>query len=332
MSKLRVGVLGASGHFVKRIILPLSASEKVEITGIASRTSDKARQLSEKWHIPWAYESYEAMLSDPVIEAVYIPLPNHMHLEWMKKAADAGKHILCEKPFAMNAEEALEAIRYVEGKGLKVMETFMYRFHPKWNRVRELVRYNEIGRIMTVHSLFTYTNLDPGNIRNIQAFGGGALMDIGCYAISSICEVMGRGPERVVGTMQLHPDFGTDLLTSGILDFGDAKGLFTVSTGSFAQQEVTIVGTDGVIMVRIPYNDFNDVKAELVVRNALGARTVEFEPVNQYRLMFEHFSDAVRQDFEPMVTLNDSLRNMLIMDALRQSANGKGWIKIKQPV
>jgi predicted dehydrogenase len=313
---------------VKRILLPLSKSSKVEIVGIASRSKEKAQKLADLWHIPWAYDSYEALLEDPVIEAVYIPLPNHMHLEWIKKAADAGKHILCEKPFTLNAEEAEEAIRYVEGKGLKIMEAFMYRFHPKWERVRELVRYNEIGRVMTVHSMFTYTNLDPANIRNIQAYGGGALMDIGCYAVSSICEVVGRGPSRVMGVMELHPDFGTDLLTSGILDFGTSRGLFTVSTGSFAQQEVVIVGTDGVITVRVPFNDFNDVKGELVVRNVLGARTVEFEPVNQYQLMFEHFADAIREDFPPRVTLSESQTNMRVLDALRQSASGKGWIKL----
>ena len=179
------GVLSVSRHFALRVQSPLAGLEAVDVRAIASRSKEKAETAAHAMGIPKAYGSYEELLADPLIEAVYIPLPNHLHAEWVKKAADAGKHILCEKPFGVNAEETRQSIAHAQAKGVLVMEAFMYRFHPQWRRVRELVAIGEIGAVRAVHALFSYSNTDPANIRNILSAGGGAIPDIGCYAVSS---------------------------------------------------------------------------------------------------------------------------------------------------
>ncbi len=326
--KLKLGVLGVSAHFINRILLPLSQSDKVEIYGIASRSEDKAKKTSEKLGISKYYGSYEALLADDDIEAVYIPLPNHMHLEWIKKAADAKKHIICEKPLTMDASETLEVISYLKDKPIKLMEGFMYRFHPKWLRARELVTFNEIGKVTAIHSVFSYNNVDPKNIRNIKDFGGGALMDIGCYAISSARYLLRKEPVRVVSYMQEHLDFKTDFLSSAILDFGDARCLYTVSTSSFPQQEVKVYGTGGVLTVTVPFNDYNDVKGEVIVQNGVGTRTVTFDPVNQYKLQFDGFADAIYNDTDVLISLEDSYMNMKIIDALKRSSENGQWVTV----
>ncbi|SET34884.1 Predicted dehydrogenase [Natronincola peptidivorans] len=328
MKKLKLGVLGVSDHFVKRIILPLSKSNKVELYGVASRTAEKAKAASEKWGIPKHYSSYEDLLNDEVIDAVYIPLPNHEHLKWIKKSADAKKHIICEKPLTMNVEEALEVINYVKDKNIKVMEAFMYRFHPKWKRAKELIKYGEVGKVTAIHTTFNYTNSDPNNIRNRKECGGGALMDIGCYAVSTACYLLDEFPKRVVSLMEKHPNFDTDAISSGILDYSNARCLFTTSTSSFPQQDVKIYGTSGSITIKIPFNDFNDVEGELIVNNALGERVVTFDPVYQYQLEFEDFAEAIQQDREVEVSLEESYGNMKILDALRKSSEESVWVEL----
>jgi Predicted dehydrogenases and related proteins len=256
----------------------LVGSELTQVVAIASRDAEKAAQAAREFGFEKSYGSYEALLADPVIDAVYIPLPNHLHTEWIKKAADAGKHVLCEKPFAMNATQAAEAARYAEAKGVKVMEAFMYRFHPQWVHAKEIMRSGEIGKVQFIHTQFAFNNRDPRNIRNILETGGGSIYDIGCYACSSARFIVGKEPERAVSIVRRDPEFGTDVLSSGVLDFGDARALFTVSTQSFPVQQVDIVGTSGSVTIFIPFNMYGDVPAELRITTGIGPRTVTLGP------------------------------------------------------
>ncbi|MCG8571349.1 MAG: Gfo/Idh/MocA family oxidoreductase [Spirochaetes bacterium] len=328
MESLKLGVLGASNHFIKRILHPLQQSSLIELQALASRSEEKAKNIAGKWGIPGYYSSYEELLKDKSIEAVYIPLPNHLHLEWVKKAAGAGKHVICEKPLTMNGEEAKELLEFAKDKQLKIMEAFMYRFHPKWKHAKTLVQQGEIGKIRGIHTIFSYNNTNPANIRNIKDFGGGALMDIGCYAISTARYLLDLQPQRVVSTMNIDAGFKTDVLTSVIMDFGEIKGLFTTATSFFDQQEVKIFGTSGAITITMPFNDFSDIKSSIVVETGLGKRIVEFEPVNQYQLQFEEFVSAIRKNTNIKVSLEESLKNMLVIDAIRKSTVTESWVTL----
>lgn len=328
MGKVKLGVIGVSGHFLNRMMLPLSQSDTVEVTAVASRNIDKAKAACVKWDIPKAYGSYEDILEDSDIEAIYIPLPNHLHLEWVKKCIDAGKHVICEKPLTLTAEETTEIENYSTGKGIKVMEAFMYRSHPKWQMVRELMKVNGIGQVKAIHTIFTYDNKDPKNIRNIKDFGGGALMDIGCYAISSARWILDQEPKRVMGLNQYSPTFDTDILSSAILDFGDARALFTVSTSIYPAQEVNVYGSGGTLKVVMPFNDLYDVKGEVVVTTGLGTRTITFEPTNQYGEMFDAFAQSIQEDRPVPVSLTDSYYNMRIINQLVASGEDGEWKEI----
>ncbi|MDR2470620.1 MAG: Gfo/Idh/MocA family oxidoreductase, partial [Treponema sp.] len=220
MEKLRFGVLGCSGHYSLRVAAPLKASLMVESYGIASRDGAKARSYAGQWGFAKAYGSYEDLLADRDIDFVYCPLPNHLHLEYIKKAANAGKPILCEKPLGMNAAEAAEAAEYCRKKGVLLMEAFMYRFHPQWIRAAEIARSGELGTVMGTTGVFSYDLHDGGNIRNIAETGGGGILDIGCYTVSSARLLMGGEPERVVCALKRDPAFKTDIYASALLDFG----------------------------------------------------------------------------------------------------------------
>lgn len=322
------GVLSVSRHFSLRVQPPLSASPAVDIRAIASRSREKAENAARAMGIARAYGSYAELLADKEIEAVYIALPNNLHAEWVMKAADAGKHVLCEKPFAMSAAEAERAIRHAERKGVLVMEAFMYRFHPQWQRARELVRIGEVGEVRSIHTAYSYNNRDPKNIRNRVETGGGAIQDIGCYAISCSRYLMGREPRRVAGFIQRDPDFGTDSLSSGILDFGSARALFTASTQAHPFQRVDVVGSAGTIAFPLPFNAPPDVPAQIVVTTSLGSRTVSFPPVDQYALMFEAYSRALRAGGPVPTPAQDAIDNMRVEDALYRSEASGGWEEV----
>lgn len=328
MEKVKLGVLGISGHLLTRMMLPFTQSESVQVIAMASRNIQKAEKAAKEWDIPKAYGSYEALLEDPEIEAVYIPLPNHMHLDWIMKSIDAGKHVLCEKPLTLTAEEAKQLMAYAEGKGVKVMEAFMYRFHPKWQMVRELMKVSGIGEVHAIHTIFTYNNGDPKNIRNIKEYGGGALMDIGCYAISSSRWIMNAEPEKVMGMIHYSDTTGTDILSSGILDFGKSRVMFTVGTSSYPAQEVKVYGSNGTLEVVIPFNDLYDIAGKVKVVTSLGERVVEFPPTNQYGELFTNFAKAIREDKEVPVSLQDSFMNMRIIDQLFESGHTGQWESI----
>ena len=325
MKPVSWGVLSVSKHFSYRVRPALKGSGTSAMAAIASRSRDKAERAAGEMSIPKAYGSYEELLADPGIEAVYIPLPNHLHAEWVKKAADAGKHVLCEKPFGMHAEDARQSIAYAQARGVLVMEAFMYRFHPQWRRVRDLVAIGEIGVVRAVHTLYAYSNTDPNNIRNILEAGGGAIPDIGCYAVSSARFILGREPSRVASFVARDPAFKTDTLSSAILDFGDARALFTVATQAHPTQSVEILGTGGTIRIPLPFNPYSDVPQEVTVAGRLGVRTIEFPVVDQYAIMFDEMSRAIRAGGPVPTDPSDAVNNMKVLDALFKSEKSGAW-------
>ncbi|MDR2587909.1 MAG: Gfo/Idh/MocA family oxidoreductase [Spirochaetales bacterium] len=325
MKPVTWGVLSVSKHYTQRVHPAICGSAAIEVRAIASRSFARAQEAASRLNIEKAYDRYEDILSDINIEAVYIPLPNNLHTEWIKASADAGKHILCEKPLAMSAHEAEDAVRYAESRGVKIMEAFMYRFHPQWQKAKDIIACGELGEVHSITIQYAYTNRDPKNIRNIPEAGGGAIMDIGCYAVSAIRFLLGAEPGRVLSLIHRDPEFKTDILSSAILDYGKARAVFTVSTTSWPGQKVEIRGTEGEISFRLPYNAFADVPAQLDITTRMGARTVSFPPVNQYTLMFEAFCDAIR-NYKPVPTPpQDAVRNMKVIDALFRSEVSGAW-------
>jgi predicted dehydrogenase len=328
MEPVRWGVLGVSSHYQLRVSTSLRESSQIELVGIASRDRSRADEAAKQLGFARGYGGYEDLLDDPSIEAVYIPLPNHLHLEWIKRAADKGKHILCEKPLGLDASEVQEAIAYTSSKGVLLMEAFMYRFHPQWLRAREIVRIGEIGTPTAVHCNFFYNNQDPGNIRNQKKAGGGALMDIGCYAVSSARFLLDAEPRRVIGVIDQDDRFETDRLTSGILDFGGVHSVFSVGTQTESAQAVEVFGTGGSVRVVLPFNAYPDVPMELEIRTGIGERIYASDPVDQYQQQFEAFSDAIRSGESVPTPIEDALQNQKILDALFQSADSDRWVEV----
>jgi predicted dehydrogenase len=331
MDKLRMGVLGCSGHYALRVATPLKASRLVKPYGIASRDGAKAKQYAEKWGFSAAYDSYEAMLSDPKIDFIYNPLPNHLHLEYIKKAADAGKPMLCEKPLCLNAREAAEAAQYCQKKGVPLMEAFMYRFHPQWRRAAEIVKAGELGRVMAVSGFFSYDNKDAQNIRNVAAYGGGAMLDIGCYTVSSARLLMEGEPERVVCTLARDPVFKTDILASAVLDFGGGRSsTFTIGTQVYPYQRVTAYGTGGALSVEVPFNMYGDYPGHVTVITGIGERLIETAVADQYLLEFDGFAEAVINKTGAPTPVSDAVANMAVLDALFLSAESGNWEPVKK--
>ena len=329
MKKVVWGVLGTARIGTEKVIPAMQKSAWCDLRAIASRSEAKARAAAAALGIPVAYGSYEALLADPAIEAIYNPLPNHLHVPMTLLAAAAGKHVLCEKPIALTAEEA-SRLRAVAGK-VHVMEAFMVRFHPQWLRVRELVRAGAVGAPRAVQVFFSFFNEDAGNIRNQGEAGGGALYDIGCYADVSGRFVFGAEPVRAVALVDRDPRFGTDRTTSALVDFGDGRHLgFTVSTQCVPYQRVQICGTSGRIEVQIPFNAPQG-GATLILRDdgsaldgsAIRAETVP--PCDQYTLQGEAFSRAVRGEIALPYGVEDAVRNMRLIDALFRSEKSGRW-------
>lgn len=325
MNKVKLGVLGASNLFITKVLPAVLKSNMVEVYGIASRDGGKAREISSTYGIPRFYSSYEELLQDKSIEMVYIPLPNHIHAEWIKKSADHGKHIICEKPIALNAVEAKAAIDYAESKGVQIMEAFMYKLHPQWQRALEVVRFREIGKITTIHTFFGYDNKDPKNIRNIKETGGGALLDIGCYAVSLSRFLMQAEPNRVFAIANIDAAFQTDIVANCILDFGSIRTLFTVGTQTFPAQGVQVYGTGGTMSLEIPFNMYPDVSAQLNIKTGVGVRTLKCGPTDQYTVEFDEFAAALRNGTAPPIPSVDAINNMKVLDALFKSVGSGHW-------
>lgn len=323
-AKVRWGILGVANIAVKKVIPAMQLGAASEVTGIASRDLEKARAAAEKLGIPKAYGSYEAMLADPEIDAIYNPLPNDLHVPWSIKAAEAGKHVLCEKPIGLHAEEARTLIAARDRLGVKMGEAFMVHSHPQWLRARELVRSGAIGRLRAIHGFFSYFNRDPLNIRNKPEMGGGALMDIGCYPITLSRFIFGEEPSRVVGLLEFDPDMATDRLSSALLDYPSGQAQFISSTQLTPYQRMHIFGTDGRIEIEIPFNAPPDRPTRIFVND----QTEEFPVCDQYTLQGDAFSRAIRGQGDVPTPLEDSLRNMLVIDAVFASAKTRAWVDV----
>jgi predicted dehydrogenase len=330
-NKIRFGILSTAKIAREKVIPALQSAKFCTVEAIASRNSEQAKQTAALLGIAKAYDSYEALLADPDIDAVYIPLPNHLHVPWSVKALEANKHVLCEKPIALNASEAkvLEAIA-AQKPALKIMEAFMYRFHPQWQRTLQLVQDRAIGELKTVHSFFSYYNADEQNIRNKKEMGGGGLMDIGCYCVSLSRLLFAEEPLSVTGQIELDPILQTDRVSSGILQFRKGTATFTCSTQLMSYQRVNILGTTGRIEIEIPFNAPPLLETRIWLHTSAGTEEIVFAAVDQYSLQADLFSKAILDNTAVPTGLNDASNNMLVIDAVFQSALENRSIPLSQ--
>lgn len=325
--RLRWGILSTAKIGTQKVIPALQASRHGRVAAIASRELEKAESAAEQLAIPRAHGSYEALLEDANVDAVYIPLPNHLHVPWSIKALEAGKHVLCEKPIGLSVAEARQLLRTArQHPRLKIMEAFMYRHHPQWLKARALAQNGEMGELRTVQSFFSYWNADPRNIRNIEAVGGGGLMDIGCYCISLARYIFEAEPVRVLGLSEFDPSFGTDRLTSGVLDFGRGTATFTCSTQLAPFQRVNIFGTEGRIEIEIPFNAPPDRPCQMWHQRGGDLREMVFEVCDQYTLQGDLFALAVLNDQAVPTPLEDAVANMRVIEAVKASAELRAWV------
>ena len=329
-NKLRWGVLSTAAIGLKKVLPGMQKWEYTSVTAIASRDLAKAREAADSLGIATPYGSYEELLADPNIDAVYNPLPNQLHVPWTIKAAEAGKHVLCEKPLSLTVAEAETLLAVRSRTGVKIGEAFMIRSHPQWLRVRELLDEQRIGELRSVIGSFSYFNVDPSNIRNQVDSGGGGLMDIGCYLIHASRFAFGKQPTRVVGCIERDPQMQIDRLTSAILDFPGGQSIFTCSTQLVPYQRIHFLGTRGRIEIEIPFNAPPDRPTRIFIddggdlfRDTISRET--FPVCDQYTLQGDAFSKAVLDDDEVPVPLEDAIQNMAVIEAIFRSSNSSKW-------
>lgn len=330
VEKIRWGVLGAANIAVKKVIPAMQVGDFCEITAVASRDLEKARRIANNLSIPKFYGSYEELLADREIDAIYNPLPNNLHVEWTIKAAEAGKHVLCEKPIALTAEEVTKLIEARDRTGVKIQEAFMVRTHPQWLVVRDLIRRNRIGKLQAISGFFSYFNTDPTNIRNKIETGGGALMDIGCYCINISRFILGEEPRRVSALIERDAASGIDKLTSAILDFPTFQSTFTCGTQLVPFQRMQFFGTKGRIEVEIPFNIPPETATRIFVDDGTdlygkNIETIEIPAANQYTIQGDLFSRAILENFEQAIPLEDSVKNMAVIEAVFRAAESGNW-------
>ena len=330
--KVKWGVLGVANIAVKKVIPAMQKGAWSEISTIASRDLRKAKGAAAKLGIATAYGSYDDLLADPEIEAIYNPLPNHLHVPWSIKAAEAGKHVLCEKPISLSVAEARTLMDTRNRCGMKIGEAFMVKMHPQWLRTRDLIRRGVIGKLRSIVGAFSYFNRDPQNVRNVLEWGGGGLMDIGCYPITTSRWIFEEEPLGVAATIERDPEFGTDRLTSAVLEFPSGHCVFTCATQLVPYQRMQFFGTEGRIEIKIPFNAPNDRPCEIVIDSGKdvfgGGITTEMIPVcDQYTIQGDAFSKAIREGGEVPVPLEDSIANMAVIEAIFRSAESGRWEK-----
>jgi predicted dehydrogenase len=330
MGKIRWGILSTSKIGIEKVIPAMQRGELTEVVAIASRSEAKAGQAADKLQIARAYGSYEALLADPAVDAIYNPLPNDQHVPWSIRALEAGKHVLCEKPIALSAAEGRQladaAAKYPK---LKLMEAFMYRHHPQWRLAKELVKSGRIGKLRTIQTFFSYFNDDPNNIRHDPAMGGGGVMDIGCYAISLSRWLFDAEPGRVLAHVEIDPNWGVDRMASAILDFGDGgSATFTCSMAVTAFQSVQVIGTEGRIeLSEVPFNAPNSVPCALRVQRNFGAiERIEVETCDQYTIQGDLFAKSILEDTPVPTPIEDAIRNMDTIEAIFASGKSGGWV------
>jgi predicted dehydrogenase len=327
---IRWGVLGVANIAVKKVIPAMQKGRLTQVSAIASRNLNKAREAARELGIPKAYGSYEAILADSDIDAIYNPLPNHLHVPWSVKAAEAGKHVLCEKPIALSADEAKTLVRARDAAGVQIGEAFMVKTHPQWLRLRDIVRSGGLGELRSIQSAFSYFNRDPANVRNVPAYGGGGLMDVGCYPITMSRFLFEREPERISGVLSFDPDMQTDYLAAAILDFGSGVASFTCSTQLVPYQTFQAFGTKARVQIEIPFNAPPDRPCRIFIDNGKdlfggGMRTEEFPVCDQYTIQGDAFSQSILDGTPPPVPLEDAFRNMAVIDAVFKAGRSGSW-------
>lgn len=333
MNKVRWGILGTAKIALTKVIPAMQRSEWCEIVAMASRDLSKAKAAAAELNIPNAYGSYQELLEDKSIEAVYNPLPNHLHVPWTLNAAEAGKHVLCEKPIALDAREAKALLKVRNRTGMAIQEAFMVRTHPQWLETRRLIHSGRIGLLRSITGFFSYFNPDPANIRNQLELGGGALMDIGCYPITISRFMYETEPRRVLGLIE-RDETGTDTLTSAVLDFPNGHATFTCSTRLAPYQRMIFIGTEGRIEVLIPFNAPNDQPTRILLDDGkdlagANAETIEFPICDQYEIQGSLFSRAIRENREQPIPLEDAVNNMAVIDAVFRSAMTSQWEEVQ---
>ncbi len=333
MKPVKWGIVSTAKIGLKTVVPAMIESPLCDIAAIASRDLGRAESAAAQLGIPTAYGSYEELFADPEIEAIYNPLPNHLHVPVSIQAAEQGKHVLCEKPIALDTAQLEELVAARDRTGVLVVEAFMVRHHPQWRRARELARDGSIGRLRAVQCAFSYFNDDPANIRNSLEAGGGALYDIGVYPIVTARFLFDAEPLRVLGVIEKDPAFGTDRMTTGLLEFAEGQASFVCSTQIVACQQVQVFGTERRIDIQIPFNAPPDRPARIFVDDGsqlggLSAVEESFEATDQYRLQAEAFGRCLRSGEAPEFPLEDSIKNMRVVDGLFKSARENRWVAL----
>lgn len=328
--KVRWGILGAAKIAVEKVIPAMQQSDAAEVVALASRDPARAREATATLGIAKAYGSYEELLADAEINAIYNPLPNHLHVPWSIRAAEAGKHVLCEKPIGLSSAEVRTLLAARDRTGVLIQEAFMVRTHPQWTGIRALLDAGRIGELRVVTGSFSYFNRNPANIRNRLEMGGGALMDIGCYPINLARFVFAAEPRRCLGLVERDPETGVDRLTSALLDFAAGQATFTCSTQLVPYQRMQLFGPRGRIEVEIPFNAPSDRPTRIFIDDGSdlfgrSSETREFPICNQYTIQGDLFSRAIRGEAAQAVPLEDALHNMAAIEAVFRSAESGRW-------
>jgi predicted dehydrogenase len=327
MDKISWGILSTSKFAARATIPAIQKSKYCRVAAIASRDVVRAEAAAARLGIPKAFGRYEDLLAETGIDAIYIPLPNHLHVEWTLKSLKAGKHVLCEKPIGLNYEDAHRLENVAEDyPNLKVMEAFMYRHHPQWKKVKGLVDENAIGELKGVHSLYSYFNDDVSNIRNIVQTGGGVMLDIGCYCTSISRFIFGREPNRVLGRVEYDPKTRIDRLASGVLDFGTGIATFTCGTQLQPYQRVNVIGTEGRIEIEIPVNAPNDRPCRMWLQRGDKMEEILLQVCDQYVIQADLFAQAIMTNGRVPTPLEDGIANMRVLDAIGKSSSSGGWV------
>jgi len=330
IAPVRWGILGAAHIAVSKVIPAMQRSPLTPVVAIASRDLAKARDAAKTLGIPRAYGSYEELLADPNVDAIYNPLPNHLHVPWSIRAAEAGKHVLCEKPIALSAADARQLLQVRDRTGVQIGEAFMVRAHPQWAAVRELIAEGRIGELKAIAGHFSYFRRDPADVRSRPEWGGGALMDVGCYPITLSRWLFDAEPIEVTGVLEYDPEFNVDRVGSGVMRFPTGQATFTCGSQLVGYQRMQIYGTEGRIEVKIPFSPLFDQATQIIIDDGSAwdgsaAEVIELPAVDQYRLQGERFSEAVRGTGHVPTTLEDAIGNMAVIDAIFRSAKSRRW-------
>jgi len=327
--RLRWGILSTAKIAREKLIPAIIASEHNELVAIASRTHEQAASVAAELAIPHVFGDYQHMLESDLIDIVYNPLPNHLHVPWAVHALEAGKHVLCEKPIGLNVEDTNTLMVAAQQRpDLKVMEAFMYRFHPQWAKARELLQGGKIGEINSIEAVFSYFNRDPKNVRNMPGIGGGGLLDIGCYCISAARYLLDREPSRVLGTLQMDNDFQVDRHAHGLLDFGDVQASFYCSTQSEPSQRVYVSGEHGSLLMEAPFYQPDNAMATLVFNHNREVELIQTEACDHYVKQIDALANAIHRNLPTPTPLSDALSNMRVIDGIFASDLAREWVSI----